>query len=172
VKDALAYLRALVNPDDEVSWKRIVNTPKRGVGDTSVGRVDTYARSSGLAFREALREGAAAGVTGKALGGIRDLLDVMTQLEGVAAGGVALTMTKMWGGGDDQQVAGVGADVEDAEAHAPNLPGRRAAGPEGRGPGVARPPRLARCPKSTWSFRARSWSSPTRPTRGRCSGAT
>ena len=37
VKDALAYLRALVNPDDEVSWKRIVNTPRRGVGDTSVG---------------------------------------------------------------------------------------------------------------------------------------
>lgn len=92
VKDALAYLRALVNPDDEVSWKRIVNTPKRGVGDTSVGRVDTYARSSGLAFREALREGAAAGVTGKALGGIRDLLDVMTQLEGVAAGGVAAVL--------------------------------------------------------------------------------
>ena len=37
VKDALAYLRALVNPDDEVSWKRIVNVPKRGVGDTSLG---------------------------------------------------------------------------------------------------------------------------------------
>ena len=36
VKDILAYLRALVNPDDEVSWRRIVNTPKRGVGDTSV----------------------------------------------------------------------------------------------------------------------------------------
>jgi DNA helicase-2/ATP-dependent DNA helicase PcrA len=39
-----------------------------------------------------LREGAAAGVTGKALGGIRDLLDVMTQLEGVAAGGVAAVL--------------------------------------------------------------------------------
>jgi ATP-dependent DNA helicase UvrD/PcrA len=89
VKDALAYLRALVNPDDEVSWKRIVNTPKRGVGDTSVAKVDTYAKSTGLQFREALREAAAAGVTGKALGGIRDLLDVMVQLEGVAAGGVA-----------------------------------------------------------------------------------
>jgi DNA helicase-2/ATP-dependent DNA helicase PcrA len=95
VKDALAYLRALVNPDDEVSWKRIVNTPKRGVGDTSVTRVDTYAQSSGLAFREALREAAAAGVTGKALGGIRDLLDVMTQLEGVAAGGVAAVLEAM-----------------------------------------------------------------------------
>ena len=39
VKDVLAYLRALVNPDDEVSWRRVVNTPKRGVGDTSVNKV-------------------------------------------------------------------------------------------------------------------------------------
>ncbi len=42
VKDALAYLRALVNPDDEVSWKRIVNVPKRGVGDTSIAKVEQY----------------------------------------------------------------------------------------------------------------------------------
>ena len=42
VKDALAYLRALVNPDDEVSWKRIVNVPKRGVGDTSLAKVEEY----------------------------------------------------------------------------------------------------------------------------------
>ncbi len=81
VKDTLAYLRALVNPDDEVSWKRIVNTPKRGVGDTSIGRVDAYAQGAGLTFRDALREAAAAGVTGKALGGIRDLLQLMTELE-------------------------------------------------------------------------------------------
>ena len=90
VKDALAYLRALVNPDDEVGWKRIVNVPKRGVGDTSVRRVDAYAQGAGVPFRDALRDGAAAGVTGKALGGIRDLLDVMRELEEKAAGtGVA-----------------------------------------------------------------------------------
>jgi DNA helicase II / ATP-dependent DNA helicase PcrA len=39
VKDVLAYLRVLVNPDDEVSWRRIVNVPKRGVGETSVARL-------------------------------------------------------------------------------------------------------------------------------------
>ena len=43
IKDSLAYLRALINPDDEVSWKRIVNVPKRGVGDTSVAKIDAYA---------------------------------------------------------------------------------------------------------------------------------
>ena len=47
VKDALAYLRALVNPDDEVTWKRIVNTPRRGVGDTSVAKIDAYAQGAG-----------------------------------------------------------------------------------------------------------------------------
>ena len=46
VKDLLAYLRALVNPDDEVSWRRVVNTPKRGVGETSVNRVAAYAQGS------------------------------------------------------------------------------------------------------------------------------
>jgi len=92
VKDVLAYLRALVNLDDEVSWKRIVNTPKRGVGETSIGRVDTHARASGLTFREALREAAVAGVSGKSLGGVRDLLDLMAQFEQIAAGGVARTV--------------------------------------------------------------------------------
>ena len=43
IKDALAYLRAVVNPADEVSLKRVLNVPKRGVGDTSVGRLDAWA---------------------------------------------------------------------------------------------------------------------------------
>ena len=80
VKDALAYLRAFVNPDDEVSWKRIVNTPKRGVGDTSLAKVESYAQGANLAFRDALIEAAAAGVTGKALGGIRDLISLIDEI--------------------------------------------------------------------------------------------
>jgi DNA helicase-2/ATP-dependent DNA helicase PcrA len=88
VKDILAYLRALVNPDDEVSWRRVVNTPKRGVGDTSINRVAAYAQGAGLTFREALREANVAGVTGKALGGIRDLLELMEEFERVADRGV------------------------------------------------------------------------------------
>ena len=64
IKDALAYLRALVNPDDEVSWKRIVNTPRRGVGDTSVAKVDSYASGAGIPFPAAIEKAADAGVTG------------------------------------------------------------------------------------------------------------
>ncbi|MGH9031979.1 MAG: DNA helicase PcrA [Acidimicrobiia bacterium] len=92
VKDALAYLRSLVNPDDEVSWRRIVNTPKRGVGDTSVAKVTAHAQSSGLTFRAALRQAAAAGVGGKALGGIHDLLEIMEEVEGATETGVAATV--------------------------------------------------------------------------------
>ena len=89
VKDSLAYLRALVNPDDEVSWRRIVNVPKRGVGDTSVSKVSAYAQEHGLTFRDALDRADAAGVSGKALGGIRDLLDILAEVEGAADAGVA-----------------------------------------------------------------------------------
>ena len=81
IKDALAYLRALSNPDDEVGWKRIVNVPKRGVGDTSVRKVEAYAQGANVVFRDALRQAAVAGVTGRALGGIKDLMEVMTELE-------------------------------------------------------------------------------------------
>ena len=92
VKDLLAYLRALVNPDDEVSWRRVVNTPKRGVGETSVNRVAAYAQGSALTFREALHEAAAAGVTGKALGGIGELLELMETFEYASDAGVAATV--------------------------------------------------------------------------------
>ena len=81
IKDALAYLRALVNPDDEVSWKRIVNVPKRGVGDTSMAKVDSYAKGAEVVFRDALAKAGEAGVSGKALGGINDLLVLMHDIE-------------------------------------------------------------------------------------------
>jgi DNA helicase-2/ATP-dependent DNA helicase PcrA len=55
VKDALAYLRALVNPDDTVAYRRIVNVPKRSIGDTSIGHVDRFAEAEGLSFWEGLR---------------------------------------------------------------------------------------------------------------------
>ncbi|HTL83818.1 MAG TPA: 3'-5' exonuclease, partial [Acidimicrobiia bacterium] len=88
IKDGLAYLRALVNPDDEVSWKRIVNTPRRGVGDTSVAKIDSYASGAGVPFPAAIADAAAAGVSGKALGGLKDLLELMREAADAAAGGV------------------------------------------------------------------------------------
>ncbi len=70
VRDALAYLRAVVNPADEVSLKRVLNVPRRGIGDRSVERLDEWAASTGLPFSEALRRPAEAGVPGAARAGI------------------------------------------------------------------------------------------------------
>jgi superfamily I DNA/RNA helicase len=92
VKDVLAYLRALVNPDDEVSWRRVVSTPKRGVGDTSVNKIAAYAQGAGITFRDALARADLAGVSGKALGGTRDLLELMLGFEEIAANGIGATV--------------------------------------------------------------------------------
>ena len=51
IKDAMAYLRAVVNPADEVSVKRVLDVPKRGVGDASVAKLDALAASTGIALR-------------------------------------------------------------------------------------------------------------------------
>ena len=45
VKDAMAYVKAVVNPVDEVSVKRILNVPRRGIGDATIGRLDSWANS-------------------------------------------------------------------------------------------------------------------------------
>ena len=66
IKDALAYLRLLVNPNDAASLRRIINYPARGVGDTSLDRLAAYADAKGLSLWHALDEAAEAGITGRA----------------------------------------------------------------------------------------------------------
>ena len=53
VKDAIAYLTILGNPQDVVSFQRVVNSPRRGIGDTSMGRVLGYAQSTGISIWDA-----------------------------------------------------------------------------------------------------------------------
>jgi DNA helicase II / ATP-dependent DNA helicase PcrA len=77
VKDAMAYLRAVVNPADEVSLKRVLNVPKRGVGDA-------FAASEGIGFAEALRRNDEAGVTGPAVRGIASFVELLDGMSGMA----------------------------------------------------------------------------------------
>ena len=56
VKDVLAYMRVLINPDDSVSLKRIVNVPARGIGKTSLEKVEAYCGGKGLTLLEGLRQ--------------------------------------------------------------------------------------------------------------------
>jgi DNA helicase-2/ATP-dependent DNA helicase PcrA len=87
VKDVLAYLRAVVNPADEVSLKRIVNVPRRGVGDTSIARVEAWAAAHGLDFGAALERATEAGVAGRAAKGIAELCRLLGELRDLAAAG-------------------------------------------------------------------------------------
>ena len=78
IKDAMAYLSVISNPDDSVSLERIINVPKRGIGNTSVAKLQDYARRQGISLYGALSEADAAGLTGaarKACRGVRDLFE-------------------------------------------------------------------------------------------------
>jgi superfamily I DNA/RNA helicase len=92
IKDAIAYLRAAANPADEVSVKRILNVPKRGIGDTTVGRLDAWAASHGITFLRALGEAEAAGVKGPALRGIREFLNLHAILAELVQDGPAVVL--------------------------------------------------------------------------------
>ena len=54
VKDAVAYLNLIFNPADQVSFARIVNSPRRGIGDTTQGRLAAYANTAGLTIWEVI----------------------------------------------------------------------------------------------------------------------
>jgi DNA helicase II / ATP-dependent DNA helicase PcrA len=88
VKDVLAYLRALVNRDDQVALKRIVNTPKRSIGDTSVGHVDRFAETEGITFWEGLtRAGENQRLSARATRQILDFVAMMDHLRDRAGDG-------------------------------------------------------------------------------------
>src|SRR5690625_2168431 len=63
IKDMIAYLRLITNPDDDISFERVVNVPKRGVGATSVERLRTYAAEHDISFYEAVKEVDFTGIT-------------------------------------------------------------------------------------------------------------
>jgi DNA helicase-2/ATP-dependent DNA helicase PcrA len=92
IKDALAYVRAAANPADEVSVKRVLNVPKRGIGDTTVGRLDAWAASHGITFIRALGEAEEAGVKGPALRGIREFLNLHAILVDLIQDGPAMVL--------------------------------------------------------------------------------
>ena len=56
IKDILAYLRTVANPDDSVSLKRIINTPRRGIGDTTLSKIEDAATQLGIPLWEILSD--------------------------------------------------------------------------------------------------------------------
>ena len=82
VKDLIAYMRALVNPDDDVSVRRIINEPKRGIGDSTVEALALYAGENELSLMAAVLDSEGAGLSSRAqrlVGGFADLMVELTE---------------------------------------------------------------------------------------------
>jgi DNA helicase-2/ATP-dependent DNA helicase PcrA len=62
IKDLLAYLRAVYNQADEASLRRVINVPRRGIGEATLARLDAWGRAQGLPLWEALRRAGEAGL--------------------------------------------------------------------------------------------------------------
>lgn len=56
IKDVLAYLRVVANPDDDISLRRIINVPKRGIGAATIDKIADFAASQGISIFQALHE--------------------------------------------------------------------------------------------------------------------
>ena len=81
VKDLLAYLRVLANPNDEVSLRRVINFPKRGIGDRALEEVEIFSQAQGISFWHALlRVSEASAVPNKAAQSIGQFTSMLTAL--------------------------------------------------------------------------------------------
>jgi len=78
VRDALAYLRAVANPNDDISIRRILNTPRRGIGDKAEACVESFASRERITFAQALaRVEEVPGLTARSSTAIRGFVDML-----------------------------------------------------------------------------------------------
>lgn len=78
IKDLLAYLRLIANPDDDISLRRVINVPKRGIGATSMDKVADYADQYDVSIYKALESVEMAGISGKATKAAREFHTLIT----------------------------------------------------------------------------------------------
>ena len=81
IKDAMAYLVAIANTRDDLATRRILNVPKRGIGDASETQIASYAEKNGLSVRQVLSHVSDLGFGPKITGAINQLAELMDNLE-------------------------------------------------------------------------------------------
>ncbi|HET9501818.1 MAG TPA: DNA helicase PcrA [Marmoricola sp.] len=88
VRDALAYLRVLVNPADQVSLRRILNVPKRGIGDRAEACLEAFASRERITFWEALqRAEEAPGMASRSVNAVKGFVEIIEQLQSMVDAG-------------------------------------------------------------------------------------
>jgi len=80
IKDVLAYLRVISNPDDDISLTRIINVPKRNIGDTTVEKLSSYAATHGMSMYAAIQEVGYMGLPARTTNAISSFGELMTNL--------------------------------------------------------------------------------------------
>lgn len=90
VKDLLAYLKTVANGADDIAVKRIINVPKRGIGATTIGKIEAYALSQEISFMDALYQVEDVPGIGKAAAKIQRFTDLISDLREELAQGLML----------------------------------------------------------------------------------
>lgn len=84
VKDALAYLQSIANPDDDVNMRRILNVPKRGLGARAESQITSYAKENSISFWSALSQidkiAEQIGISSRTFNALKSFRDIMTSL--------------------------------------------------------------------------------------------
>jgi DNA helicase-2/ATP-dependent DNA helicase PcrA len=92
VKDVIAYLQVIDNPYDAVSLQRIANKPRRGIGDSSLARLQTYANAHGISLWESLEFAEEAGVGAAPLKAVRSF---RTMVQSLMSGALELSVPEL-----------------------------------------------------------------------------
>ena len=104
IKDVLAYLRLLYNPEDSLSLTRIINVPKRNIGATTMEHVAAYAEAQGISLFEALSSTDEIPVTKRAKASLENfaamIFDLLNDIEGKGVLSLIETVIKQTGYGD------------------------------------------------------------------------
>ncbi|MBE3554857.1 MAG: DNA helicase PcrA [Thermicanus sp.] len=80
IKDLTAYLRLIANPHDDISFQRIVNVPKRGIGEATLDRLEEIAAREGISLFTAVEEGEEWGISPPILSRLRQFRDLILSL--------------------------------------------------------------------------------------------
>lgn len=78
IKDLLAYLRVIINPADDTSLERIINVPRRGIGERTLGKIAEQASARELSLLAVLEEGDFSGISARAVNKLKEFVEMVT----------------------------------------------------------------------------------------------